>query len=84
MGIAKETACSSLNNIIYVLYPDKENLFEQKLNIIELFYKTDDDTLRVVGHKDKKEFKLWLMKNKMLNGYLPFVSIEQYNKTRRD
>ena len=79
LGIYEEF--SSLSNISYMLYPDNENLFEQKLNPSALSTVTFTD-MRVIGRKDKKELELWIMKNKMLSGSLPFVSVKQYMKNR--
>ena len=70
---------SELNDHIYMLYPDNENLFEHELNpkaIIAMSIETMRCIwkMETVGCKNKKEFNLWLMKNKMLYDLL-FVSV---------
>lgn len=77
LGIAEETDFSSKSDIMYTIYQDSEDIFKKKFNPFRVF--TTDGTMKVIGHKNKKELKLWLMKNKMLNVYLPpFISFEQY------
>lgn len=63
-----------LNDHNYIIYPDSENLFEQDLNpnaIMRCVWHMD---IELVGYKNKKEFNLWLMKNKMLYD-LPFITV---------
>ena len=60
----------------------KKNLYDKVLNPKELISMPADvlnlyRAMTVVGHKNKKELEVWIMKNKMLYD-LPFISVEQY------
>lgn len=64
----------NLNDHFYIIYPDSVNLFEQDLNPKEIMRCGWHTNMELVGYKDKKEFNLWLMKNKMLYD-LPFITV---------
>lgn len=76
LGIAGETDFSSKSDMMYIAYQDSEDIFKKKFNPFRVFI--IDGTMKVIGHKNKKELKLWLMKNKMLNVYLPpFIPLDE-------